>query len=1138
MTSSAPFPQRIRFRRSEIADLDALPSAQPQSGPASAGARAQRRHRLKRRLGAAGAVCFLLFFVLVAVLYAAGASGFGQEKLRLAAERAIERLLGRDLTTAVGGTRLSFDGTRLIGLEVSDIGLTAVGEPGQLARASSLRFGIDLLPLLSGRVVLGTASLSDAKIAAAAFGFSDERDVLRNLREGQGLLDPDRVPPVLFAALKRLLTALAQGGSGAIELSNIVVALPGTNASHTVTIVSAEAKAAGPLAFSLSADGLLDGRRWTAKGSAEREAVSGRIEAFSLAIDVPANGEAGRRPATSPLVIGALGLRLSGSEGSAETPSRLGLSARLGESLVDLGLSGIAAGSIDLAASLVEGSNKIEIEKLLISSGKSAFDLNGAVGPRPTVPGQAPAYRYELIGDDLVSSAEDSPEPPLRFKARIAGAYDPAARRLEAAEWGASGGLGSVKGRAAVRFEPGLSPGMDLELAIADMPLSHVKQLWPWFAARAARRWAQQHLSGGTLSAGRLSYAAAPGRIGDGVPAGSHEVSARFLLDGTRFDTAGRLPAVEDAAVSIAVLGTDVDIVLSQGTMRLPSGRLFAARNATLALRATTMRPVIGRLEADVQGDAAAAAEIASLEPIGAEARLPFRPEGLSGTVSGHVSADIPLEPGVPRGKLAWKVALDFDGLGIAEGIQGQRVTDATGSLTIDPLSAVVAASAKLNGAPARLDLVEPLTQAGPERRRKIALTLDDTARNAIAPGLATILSGPVSVEIDARSPAPTVKADLSRARLDLPWIGWYKGAGVAASAEFTVSRSDGAAAITDLSIAGQSFSLAGDLSLAEGGLRSAHFGSVRLNRNDQASVDIRRDGTGYDVKIKGDAFDGRALLKAATAAGHPSAKGSVASAGGSISLDARLGTVSGFSGEALKDVSVSLRASGPRSRALSIDALTDTGTPVSMQDVTKSGGRRITLASEDAGSMLRFFNIYSNMEGGTIAVSLAGPTDGALTGTVSARNFTLVNEPRLISLVAAKAPGSDRSLGDAVRKTIDTSRVSFDRASAEIVKGGGSLQIASGVLRGSTIGSTFQGTLYDAQGRMDMTGTFMPAYGLNRLFGELPLIGIILGNGNDRGLLGVTFKLQGNAKSPTVTVNPLSLIAPGIFRQIFEYSN
>jgi hypothetical protein len=70
----------------------------------------------------------------------------------------------------------------------------------------------------------------------------------------------------------------------------------------------------------------------------------------------------------------------------------------------------------------------------------------------------------------------------------------------------------------------------------------------------------------------------------------------------------------------------------------------------------------------------------------------------------------------------------------------------------------------------------------------------------------------------------------------------------------------------------------------------------------------------------------------------------------------------------------------------------------------------------------------------------------------------------------------------------------------------------------------------------MEMTGTFMPAYGLNRLFGELPLIGAILGNGNDRGLLGITFKLQGPFEKPRLSINPLSLIAPGVFRQIFEF--
>lgn len=63
-----------------------------------------------------------------------------------------------------------------------------------------------------------------------------------------------------------------------------------------------------------------------------------------------------------------------------------------------------------------------------------------------------------------------------------------------------------------------------------------------------------------------------------------------------------------------------------------------------------------------------------------------------------------------------------------------------------------------------------------------------------------------------------------------------------------------------------------------------------------------------------------------------------------------------------------------------------------------------------------------------------------------------------------------------------------------------------------------------------------MPAYGLNRLFGELPVIGAILGNGRDRGLLGITFKLTGATTKPNLVINPLSIIAPGVFRQIFEF--
>ena len=49
-------------------------------------------------------------------------------------------------------------------------------------------------------------------------------------------------------------------------------------------------------------------------------------------------------------------------------------------------------------------------------------------------------------------------------------------------------------------------------------------------------------------------------------------------------------------------------------------------------------------------------------------------------------------------------------------------------------------------------------------------------------------------------------------------------------------------------------------------------------------------------------------------------------------------------------------------------------------------------------------------------------------------------------------------------------------------------------------------------------------------------LAGEILGGGNKGGLIGVTFRLVGPLDNPQIVVNPMSAIAPGIFRRIFEF--
>ena len=69
------------------------------------------------------------------------------------------------------------------------------------------------------------------------------------------------------------------------------------------------------------------------------------------------------------------------------------------------------------------------------------------------------------------------------------------------------------------------------------------------------------------------------------------------------------------------------------------------------------------------------------------------------------------------------------------------------------------------------------------------------------------------------------------------------------------------------------------------------------------------------------------------------------------------------------------------------------------------------------------------------------------------------------------------------------------------------------------------------------MRGTFVPLYGLNNMFGQLPIVGLFLGGSNE-GLLGITYEVVGPPNGPTLRVNPISAVAPGLLRKFFEFPN
>lgn len=1106
-----------------------LPSAVPI--PRAARLVSAQRQFLRAVVGVAVGAC-----IAVALAVAVIVSGLGDERLRIEAQKALGALAGRDVEVAVGGVGVSLDGLRGLALRIDDVTVASAETGTEATHVGSARFGLDILALLGGSVKFGSLSVADARIALAALPRPQGASVL-DIYDESGLLDPDRVAATTFDGVRAFADMLGAQGVRRIRARNVEIVLP-EGGEGALRVAEATLRHRSGEGIRLSAAIDVAGRQAAIEGEAALDGASGLVTALDLSIDLPAaTAGAGDLPASLRAMerVGAVTLSLSGRETAGG--DRLALSGHIAGLDVPVGRTNHVVGDVDLAATAQSGTGKVEIERLRVAVGRSMWNFHGAIGPTPrAADGSAsPGYRYELVSDGSSVSPEGSPEPTLPVLARVAGRLDPEARVLDVDQIGVRSGQGEVSGRARVLFEPGKSPGLELRLDVGEMPVGHAKQLWPWFGAPSARRWVVSNVFGGHVEGGWVEMGVAPGRFGDGVPLGREEISGLFVVRGTRFDVAGRIPPVRDGTGTVAFFGTDVDIRLASGTVFLPSGSTVAARNGTLTVRDAHIDPVIGKLDIEVAGEADAVLQLASYDPIDVGRFIDLNPEDITGAVEGKVAADIPLKRGDKAVSLGWRVELAYDRLAMARPFEGQKVSDATGTIVVDPQRAVIEAKARLNELPATLRLVEPLGGDKQGRERQVSFEMDDRTRSGLAPGLDMLLSGTTTVNVDdlARD-RRSIRADLASTTLTLPWVGWSKGAGVPATVAFDMLVADGRTELSDFNLRGESFAARGSVSLRGDSVQRVRFPSMRLNRGDDFSLDVERTGRGYAVTVRGASLDARSLVKLYTrdAAGSPAAGGDDTF----VSVDLAVDTVSGFHGEVLRDVKLRFAGTGGRTEVAEFSAVTASGAQVMLRDGRDGDTRSVGMHSADAGALLRFLDIYEHMEGGQIAMTLAGRGDGPLRGQIDARDFWLVNEPRLSSIVSSPSTQDGRSLNQAVRGSIDTSRVQFERGFAEIAKSPGGLALDRGILRGPLIGVSFQGVLYDASGNMALTGTFMPAYGLNRIFGEIPLIGQVLGNGRDRGLIGITFRLAGRAGEPRLDINPLSVIAPGIFRSVFEF--
>jgi uncharacterized protein YhdP len=114
---------------------------------------------------------------------------------------------------------------------------------------------------------------------------------------------------------------------------------------------------------------------------------------------------------------------------------------------------------------------------------------------------------------------------------------------------------------------------------------------------------------------------------------------------------------------------------------------------------------------------------------------------------------------------------------------------------------------------------------------------------------------------------------------------------------------------------------------------------------------------------------------------------------------------------------------------------------------------------------------------------------------------------------------------------------IPFNRLEGNVDFTTGKISLKNMRAYGGAIGINASGDIDRIAGQMNVSGTLVPAYTLNSVIGDIPVIGNLLLGGQGQGVFASNFRVYGPTADPQVSVNVLSTLAPGFLRNLFLFS-
>lgn len=765
----------------------------------------------------------------------------------------------------------------------------------------------------------------------------------------------------------------------------------------------------------------------------------------------------------------------------------------------------------------------ILVEPTQLSAGETRLSIGGRIVPPPR-PGED--WTVELASADNVLAGERPQEKTLTLgrlalRARY-GAHD---ARLSIDKLQLSGGDADVAISGEV-LGGDAGPALRLSLEASRMAARSFLRLWPSLIAAETRAWFLRALKSGALAKGALKLdigAEDFRRLKAQQPPSAGAVELSFAIEDATLDYLDGAPPLTAVAGEGRVDGVSALFEARRAEVQLAARRLTIPE-ARFAVPDFAIKPTPARLDLRLRGPLDGALELLGKPAFREHADVPAQARNAKGEIDAKIEVSLRLGSSKP-GDVQTRLTATATGVTLEQVLGDQKFENATLAVTADAGGLTARGEGRLLGAPAQIEMKKPAGKAG---EAQIVATLDDAQRNRHGFAAAG-LTGPVTARFSAplggegkggRPKRAQVDIDFTRAGFaDLAGV-LSKPAGKPAKASFTLIDGDNALTLDNLAFDGAGVMARGDVRLTgDGKFVSAKLSNVKLSPGDDLRVEATKSGETLKLVARGQAVDARPFLKGLAGGGGKDK-------GADFDLDLKATLLTGHNKQAIANAEVKLARAGGRLKALHVAGRFGRD-PV--EATLGADGRSVALESADAGAALAFLDLYKRMEGGRLTGGARFESDH-VEAAITVKDFILRDEPAMRRLVDQTAA----QRGESASGKVDPRNVPFSRLHVRLARAGDRLTIHEGVLSGASIGMTTEGTIDLRSERLQLTGAFVPAYGINNFFAKIPLFGPILGGGSNEGLFAVNYRLTGTIAAPSVSVNPLSALAPGFLRHVF----